>query len=645
MYALPQDTVNIVDIVTSRIKWIGKLITNRKDEGTRIMAKGGRRSNSVHVIDLRGDVVREDYVLSMSCYDDYFRSIRMDDERLFKMALAVGNTDALLNGVFNFSYGKWRSFVRSSVDRPFCVAAVYRSLTVMGLMLKLGAKVRLQTTSGRNVLHVITQAAANDQSIEEELIDVCKFLASRLNSQDWKALLEAEDANGMRPLEYAARKGALGVFHQIFRTSTNIMEVTRLGTNLVLSYDLTEYESFNRGHRHGRSPLLSLARMKKGKESNIYASKMFADPTLALWIRNKVICNVPALFVWFMLRSAYVFLIMYSWFGVYGLGAAEGTENEYEEDGGVDANATDFLPLLLPDCTTHCESSPFTKGAVMTITLILSAISLLVDFIEAVIVLWNYCRPQRKYFVRTPVAMGSLSTALCYRTGHFCLTLCVPVFYLYLSRARREILTPNQVYSLSGVLVASALFVSMSVGYFVQLFPIIGHMQMLCGRLVILVLRFLCIFLIYVAIFGLVLGSLLSLYATGGETNMERTSYATLTVLLNQFEPYELGDNGRNVLIFLRVALLVVTTLLLLNFSIGIVSNAVTSLVPVLHVVKSVEHLNAAFLVETRLSWLTSKLYSLLQPMVYSVEHGHVILNVLTPDAGLPKDFVSWVYK
>ncbi|CAD5125478.1 DgyrCDS13692 [Dimorphilus gyrociliatus] len=265
-----------------------------------------------------------DQEMPLLMYQTWFDAIEKDDLESAKRILTGVRTevDIMLNGKFEFHY-----FTNSSKNkiwkqknktlpcffqRPVVLAAVFRSKEVLKFILNQGADIYLNDGGDNNIIHAIVWGAALQPEYENEYKKIYRMITDSLSRQEQKSLLMRENADGLRPLELAARLTTFYLFIAIFNTEgVYVHNKGRLGAYVCKWYDVTDYESIDSKSRRNRSPLRIFTFIEKERLQNASTREiMLNNKAISKWIDIKIQSNTLHLIFWFLARVSYTMLFL-----------------------------------------------------------------------------------------------------------------------------------------------------------------------------------------------------------------------------------------------------------------------------------------------------------------------------------------------
>src|SRR6218665_1884129 len=199
----------------------------------------------------------------------FYEAIKNDDDvYISEIAAALDYVDKqrLMNSEFvfpDFKTGKNVSIRKTKFRRPFNLAAVHGSLKVCDVMMHNDVDVCLAEIGSYNVIHCLVCVAFYQPYSEEAVVNTYHSLCRMLSRDILRKLLQMEEANGLRPLEFASQQGTLQLMSAIFETpSIHITKEEVVGVSVYQWYDVTEYENCEAPeNRHAMSPLMFIARL------------------------------------------------------------------------------------------------------------------------------------------------------------------------------------------------------------------------------------------------------------------------------------------------------------------------------------------------------------------------------------------------
>ena len=220
----------------------------------------------------------------------------------------------MLNGQFNFDNEfLFPCPVLRRMSRPLLVEVITGSTDAVELLIKEGADVFQTNTHRENLFHALIAASSLEVlSEEEEAVSVYKHLLTILTGENGKELLMQENKEGLRPLEMAAKLGCVLLYESIQATpNVYVSKTIHIGMTKEEWIDITEYESYEKGNRRHKSPMTMFAYLDR----NIALGKKHGDilqcDIVKMWMNCKlkslqtVLCSFVTLSV-LLLMSFYL---------------------------------------------------------------------------------------------------------------------------------------------------------------------------------------------------------------------------------------------------------------------------------------------------------------------------------------------------
>ena len=207
--------------------------------------------------------------LLYKAHSDYYDALVTNDTELVNQKLTRASStqrEAMLNGSFDFGHDETfipRNFL-NKVSRPLLVAATLGSVDVVELLLNEGSDLFQETVCGGNIVHCIVNGCAIGMTSEKDAASFYRKLGTMVNEVQLKKLLMHEDKDGLRPLESAAHLGCLLLYENIHLTpSVYVTKTILVGVFKEEWIDVTEYETYDPGHRRYKSPMLIFGYLDK----------------------------------------------------------------------------------------------------------------------------------------------------------------------------------------------------------------------------------------------------------------------------------------------------------------------------------------------------------------------------------------------
>ena len=258
--------------------------------------------------------------MEFELYDFWFHSIKKNDVQATEKTLEVADVDLrkkLLNGNFLFPDPLQKKKAKHhalNFTRAWSIAVSNGSFDVVNLFVKYGVNPVVLDTEDNNILHVLAYSAFTIPEEEPKVRDMYAFLQSLIPHETVLEMLKQTNSAGIRPLELAANLDAYGLFLDMFETpGLHLVEQSRNGINLTQWFDITEYESYEKGNRRAYCPMLFILFLDKKALEYAGTQELFKNELIKKWIEADFITAVPFIFLWFIyaeLRLLFLFIYL-----------------------------------------------------------------------------------------------------------------------------------------------------------------------------------------------------------------------------------------------------------------------------------------------------------------------------------------------
>ena len=190
-------------------------------------------------------------------------------------------------------------------SRPLFQAVMFGAFNCVNTLVNLGADILQQERHGWNIVHYLAVVSYFSLDYEPKAVKIYKHLLKNLQRFQIRALLHAEDKNGLRPLELAVHTGCLSLAKAILNTDgIYLIKLERRGLEEKAWYDVTEYEDpFGCSGRRSKSPLTFLKLLDRKVLKNQKALYELRHGILCKWAEAKFHSNALLIILWFLLRT------------------------------------------------------------------------------------------------------------------------------------------------------------------------------------------------------------------------------------------------------------------------------------------------------------------------------------------------------
>lgn len=589
-----------------------------------------------------------DQEMPLLMYQTWFDAIESDDIESAKRILTGVRTevDIMLNGKFQFHYFTsgsknkiWKQKNKTLpcfFQRPVVLAAVFRSKEVLKFILNQGADIYLNDGGDNNIIHAIVWGAALQPEFENEYKEIYLMITDSLSRQEQKSLLMRENADGLRPLELAARLTTFYLFITIFNTEgVYVHNKGRLGAYVCKWYDVTDYESIEAStkSRRNRSPLRIFTFIEKERLQNASTRDiMLNNKAISKWIDIKIQSNTPHLIVWFLARLSYTMLFL-----VYA--------NSNYEDSNSSSNTYDSssTSILTSSSSVHsktdtrnitsndgavqngrCSHPLFTisntvRQVTLYITLIYSLFIVIFDISETMFAIFTRNRDKRCQHVQG--SRHFVVRTKFYRVCNFLLGVFVLLFILGKTKEWQGLMTKS-------FMIANILNI-WSLLFFIQFVPALGHFVTIIQRMFKDMFHFLVLYILLFFSFSQTFHNLF--YIKGICTDEFKdpfmSTYSSFRVMLNMLELTDLKIGNITDVAILHVAYVIIVPILLVNFLIALMSNSVSEVAENRYLIMALQRLSAALQIETRFGMHIPFLYKYIQEKLLVTSEGRVYVE------------------
>lgn len=541
-------------------------------------------------------------------FEFWFSAIERDDADFIDRILDESSEEekmVLMNGRFIFdcqphftsSFSMETEYC--AFQRPLVLATLFRARKTIKVFLTQGADLFVQDIGSNTVLHGIIWAAAMKNVDNTNYVDLYDYVMSYLSSDQRRQLLYIENSEGLRPLELSARMCTFRIFQKILDTEgVYVFTRGRIGAHVCCWFDVTDYESFERGLRQDRSPLKVIVAMEKEHLPNAHYAHIVSHPAIKQWIQSKIAINVPYLVLWFLFRAAYTLLIFVVATADYSYNSMQFTMTHKP----LVTNATD-LPTLDKTCPKPLFFiSKMTYNAAVFLVITVSLIIVVFDILDMI----HYHVTAKSREQRILHAFGSRHFVVktkFYRICNFLLASAVVIFNL------SNIFQATAI-ALKAYIVANILNI-WSLLFFIQLLPALGYFVTIIQRMLKDMFHFLVLYVILFFSFSQTFYNLFYINRACSEEfySVPMSIYSTFRIMLNMIDltAYDMKDITD--VAILHIIYIIVVPILLVNFLIALMSNSVSDVANNRYLIMVLQRLTAALLVEQRLGRICRFLY------------------------------------
>ena len=573
-------------------------------------------------------------------YKSYYKALVENDTAAASILLSgatASEKDAMLNGTFDFGDDTMIAKHRlGKILKPLFVATLQGSMDIIELLLREGADLYQRNFAGGNILHCLVGASSLDNSYEKRAVEIYKRLVSTLEKVQITKLLMQEKDNGLRPLEMAVNLGVLTLF-EVMQFTHGVYVTKSLERGLLKEewIDITEYETYDVGHRRAKSPALIMAFLDKQVLMNPEHKRVLQSDFVQNWMNAKFNASMMMIIFWAFFRIIYsIFFYIYITGGQRSQTAnnisANGS-NPYEDQGCENT----FLYFKTDDTMTT-----FMLGVLM----FHSALSVVSTIIECI-----KFRKDKLHLYH----IGVTNTKNVVMDNLFYTLIHIGTNVLYIVGTLLVICGNDDTRLIVYIIIAfTCIFSTWSLMFFIQVLPSIGFFAVAMQRMMKVLWHFILVFVITFLPFPHAFYKVLEPVDTSnGCTNKDfspdvvSTYYNSFTVLLNMvdFTQYRvmITEDGYFVLLFLHVGYVFTLAILLINFLIALLSSSVSEVMENKDTIMTIQKLSVIYQTERFMEWLSffKPVWKYLQRRQFHIKGGRYYLikiqhSLLTNNGG-----------
>ena len=487
--------------------------------------------------------------------------------------------------------------------------------------------------SNGNILHSLVAGSSFDDVLEERSVFVYKKLVSLLDESELNKLLMHENSDGLRPLELAVNLGTLVLYEAMQLTpGVYVTKTIEKGVFKEEWIDITEYETYDPGHRRAKSPPFLMAFLDKNVLSNPKDVAIVQSDFITSWMDKKMKSTWFIIVFWAFLRIIYAAL-----FFIY---ITKGQKNqnidtETTTRGNLFNNTS--IPAYQPQRDCENEYMYFTASPTVGQVMVFYSIIHSILCISTTILSRRQYNLDKLDLYRTKLTRkkNCILDHSFYVVNHMITNI------LYVLGEVLVILDLEGTHTLVNILVILTCITSVwSVVYFIHVLPSIGYFAIVLQRMVYVLIQFIVVFVLVMLPFPHAFYRLLQ--GTDGCANLEFspsfhvTYYNTFTVLLNmvdftQFES-SLGSGDYILLLLLHNFYVFLLPILLINFLIALLSASVGEVHERKEVVMAIQKLCVITQAQRHMQqfWCMRSLWKHIQRKYFQVEDGRYYLVRIT---------------
>ena len=506
------------------------------------------------------------------------------------------------------------------MTRPLCVAAASLCKDTWHILLDNGADPVEQTEDdGGNAIHVLIKMAAKDQNNFEIYSSWYSDVILALNVDIVINMLHHEDQFSLRPIELASHSAALDLMLTIFNTPGVYRQTKSRGLHIQHLYDITEYESVEKGNRREFSPLNFLQDLSFSGMAQASSCNSFHFHVMQTWLHNKVVVNRVLIGLWFLLRCTTLLVLMTA------------TLSSMEMDHcysnyGYEANTTTFESTS-KICTKIFKPNGCPK-AFLKVTFwdvcLLNAFSFSVCLAGVSIDLYEIISYLRQSNPKLKAKVFKIQNF--YRVTNILFQVSIGLIVGPLLLVGPE----NQTLLNFAIPVGTSLGI-WTILYFVQLLYMIGHYVIVVQLMLKDMLNFTIILFLIILPFvhgfhrmandGLCLEDF---------TDFWKSFYTSFRMMLNMVDTTHVGVNDNLGFFILHFTYVFIVPILLINFLIATMSNTASEVFAVRSMVVQVQRLSVIIPLERRFHRLFAGYYRYMHRRCFCIKNDKIYIQVDT---------------
>ncbi len=412
-------------------------------------------------------------VLPVSVYQNWFEAILENKVEVVRERLEQsepGERQRLLNGYFDyqdnelcnmFSYLNAWHF---RVSRPLTLAVMYGSGDVSRVLIQKGADPSLSDNDGESLLHsLVTYSQLCHHTQESRMASSYMDFIRNFSPEEKKDLLYAENSDGLRPLEYAAKLGCTQMVRAFMETpDVYLVREDKKGMLLYQWYDVTEY--MTSADRRGKTPVGFLALMTEPTMGRTGTLDLFQWMPFKQWKHVHYAANKPFILVWVMFRLIPILLYI-AQLADEGLIRKAGGRTERE----LHHIVTNASFVYCPGVVFYSSG----RNANLWMACVIGCFGLLIVVFDVVeLLLINFRRVPRYFCRRHCLVVHTAVQSIMFRIGQFVQGV---LYVLVGVAAQMSDLDNFNKYVGTKLNLAMMILTTINIHFFLQLVPVLGR--------------------------------------------------------------------------------------------------------------------------------------------------------------------------
>ena len=521
-----------------------------------------------------------------------------------------------------FCFSIEQSCERFKMHKPFILAASFGSVDIFKQIVSLISENDIISVDHDdfNVVHALVLSLHKRQELGKldtvrPYTSIYNTLMASISHEGRHHLLMQANKKGFRPLELAAHLGQTEFFMTIFKEK-DIYRFPQQKTGMMtcVLYDVTDYEAWeSNGSRALMSPLRQFkvfhSQISRQSDSTPVNLEIVKEPVMQMWMKTKFRMNTPFMFLQLLLRVGLWLSILFSTPGLENVDISE-----FNADGPTQT------------CESVLEQIPSDELLWTSF-----GVSVLWVLWEGTLIIRLLVLSRRQGYSWEVVLKPEVTLdAMLHKLIFWLIALYAvisPLFrYLVALKGNQIIVLLHSVVSASGV---------MSLTYILQTIPAIGIYVICVIEMGIVITSFLPVFLLFFASLtgSFMMTSLTVHYCSPYFPTFFVAIYNTFRIMLNLLDPSSFQTSTPDPLYFLHVVFVLLVPILLLNFLIGLMSNAVNTVIGHAEVLFLFNRTQVALTVENETSLLLRGLYALRAHHFFLAKNGRIYIKCFEVEA------------
>jgi hypothetical protein len=553
----------------------------------------------------------DEMILPLPKYDDWYDALKSDDEEEYEKNMAQFSTHErkqFASGIFSYPNNLWGKETKCGYKACFILAAVFGSTGCASRMLADGADPLVRDpTNSDNWVHAAIEAAALSRENEPKLVELYKTFVSKLPRHTRRTLLEMENISGFRALELASKRGVYRLLRAIFDTKGVYVEQTgRRGLNVYLKYSLKEYRVTGYRERYMRSPLRLVSWAKYDELESLQESGFLKMPVVEQWMKRKFRAALLWIVIWTIVRIALLFFLFY-----------------FDPTQGGDPNAT-TPPPIGNETRPHHRSDGIDQSTYNTILVTLGTVGGVIALSDIVGAFVQLCDPLRRRIHGMDILCLAdyVSKTSFYRINQFMLSVFTLIGFTLSGAAFRS----DHALYLKCLILPVTIFSAM---YLLEVIPYIGFFGIAMQQMTVIMFKFVvlvtCLNMLFAAFFH-------DVTYTNPNSMFKDMSSSHYSIFLLMQSEFNFGPNPPAPLQMAHIFFYYMSVVLLINYLIAVLSEAVTILTSAKDEMVFLRRLDVVTTVEDRVHWW---LYRLFGAFKFCAEKDEMMIVSVTDASGI----------